>query len=149
MSVLTVPTPIARHGGPVLGGASRQSGATSRTRTSLCMRSVRAAGDISLQQGESETASSRGAHANQSYPPSPINVGRLLLHALDRGFLTCHDARTGKEVYGRQRISAELDVAFRVTGDTTARSSRLSEDGDTFVQIEAGPEFRILGKNSL
>ena len=36
----------------------------------------------------------------------------------------------------------------RRRGPTTASSSRSSEDGDTFV-LQAGREFKVLGRNSL
>ena len=66
---------------------------------------------------------------------------------LDRGFFTCHDARTGEEVYGRQRI----DVGAAFTSSPWAYDDKifvLSEDGDTYV-IQAGPEFEIIGRNPL
>ena len=67
---------------------------------------------------------------------------------MDFGFLTCRDARTGKEVYGKQRINA-AGAAF--TASPWAYNGKifaLSEDGDTYV-IQAGPEFKVLGKNPL
>jgi outer membrane protein assembly factor BamB len=67
---------------------------------------------------------------------------------LDRGFLLCHDARTGKQIYGRQRISAESSGFTSSPWAYNGKIFVLSEDGDTFV-IQAGPEFKILGKNSL
>ena len=66
---------------------------------------------------------------------------------LDRGFLVCHDALTGREVYGRQR----LEIGNGFTASPWAYNGKiflLSEDGDTYV-VEAGPEFRILHKNPL
>jgi hypothetical protein len=51
-------------------------------------------------------------------------------------------------VYGRQRISAE---AAGFTSSPWAYNGKiflLSEDGDTFV-VAAGPEYKLLGKNSL
>jgi outer membrane protein assembly factor BamB len=69
-----------------------------------------------------------------------------ILH--DRGFLTCNDPKTGKEIYPRQRIT--LDTA-NFTASPWAYNGKvfaLSEDGDTYV-IQAGPEFKVLGKNSL
>ena len=66
---------------------------------------------------------------------------------LDRGILLCYDARTGEEVYPRQRITA----GTLFTASPWAYNGKLfalSEDGDTFV-IKAGPEFEVLGRNSL
>jgi outer membrane protein assembly factor BamB len=82
------------------------------------------------------------------YNPSPIVYGDYYYTLYDRGFLTCHDARTGKEVYGKQRIDP---AAGAFTASPWAYDNKLfalSEDGDTFV-IQAGPEFQVLGKNSL
>ena len=54
---------------------------------------------------------------------------------------------TGREVYPRQRITA----GTLLTSSPWAYNGRifaLSEDSDTFV-IKAGPEFEVLGRNSL
>jgi outer membrane protein assembly factor BamB len=82
------------------------------------------------------------------YVPSPIIYGGLYYTLLDSGFLTCHDAKTGKEIYGKQRIDS---ASSGFTSSPWAYNSCifcLNEDGDTYV-IQAGPEFKILGKNSL
>ena len=66
---------------------------------------------------------------------------------LDRGFFLCHDAKTGEEIYGRQRL--ELGNGF--TASPWAYNGKiflLSEDGDTYV-VRAGPQFEVIGKNSL
>ena len=65
----------------------------------------------------------------------------------DRGFFTAHDARTGREVYGKQRI----EVGAMFTSSPWAYNGKifaLSEEGDTFV-FRAGPEYALLGKNPL
>ena len=66
----------------------------------------------------------------------------------DRGFLACHDARTGKQIYGRQRLSSDTSGFTASPWAYNGKIFALSEDGDTFV-IQAGPEFKVLGKNSL
>ena len=66
---------------------------------------------------------------------------------LDRGMLTAHNARTGEEIYGRQRIT----VGEGFTASPWAYNGKifaLSERGTTYV-IEAGPEFRVIGENEL
>ena len=81
------------------------------------------------------------------YNPSPILYGDYLYVLYDRGFFSCYDARTGKEIYSKNRVGS--GTAF--TSSPWAANGKiycLSEDGDTFV-IQAGPEFKILGKNSL
>ena len=66
---------------------------------------------------------------------------------LDRGFLVAHDARTGDEVYRRQR----LEIGNGFTASPWAYNGKvflLSEDGETFV-VKAGSEFEILHKNPM
>jgi outer membrane protein assembly factor BamB len=66
----------------------------------------------------------------------------------DRGFLTCNDPETGREIYGRQRISADASGFTASPWAYNGKVFALSEDGDTYV-IQAGPEFKVLGRNSL
>ena len=66
----------------------------------------------------------------------------------DRGFFTSHDARTGKEIYGRQRITAEASGFTSSPWAYNGKIFAMSEEGDTYV-IQAGPEFKVLGKSSL
>ena len=67
---------------------------------------------------------------------------------LDRGLLTCNDPRTGKEIYPRQRIAADATGFTASPWAYNGKVFAMSEDGDTYV-IQAGPEFKVLGKNSL
>lgn len=81
------------------------------------------------------------------YNPSQIVYGDYLYTLYDRGFLTCHDAKTGEEVYGKRRFSP----AGTFTSSPWAYNGYLfciSEKGLTYV-VEAGPEFRIVGRNDL
>jgi outer membrane protein assembly factor BamB len=144
MSVLTVPSPLARHGLLFVSAGYIQD-------PHKPVYAVRpgASGDISLKPGETRSEFIAWSNTQvSSYQPSPIIVGDYYYTLLDRGFLTCHDARTGKEIYGRQRISAESSGFSASPWSYNGRIFALSEDGDTFV-IQAGPEFKILGKNSL
>lgn len=107
-------------------------------------------GDISLAPG---TTSNQfiAWYQRQSgpYNTSPIVYNGIYYTLLDRGFFTAHDARTGKEIYGRQRIAGEGFAAF--TASPWAGNGKifaLSEDGDTYV-IKAGEKYELLGKNSL
>ena len=83
-----------------------------------------------------------------TYNTSALVLGGYYYTLLDRGFLLCHDAKTGKEVYGRQRISAESSGFTASPWSYNGKIFLLSEDGDTFV-VQAGPEFKLLGKNSM
>lgn len=82
------------------------------------------------------------------YNPSMIAYGDHLYVLFDRGLFACHDLKTGKLVYERKRIE---QGAGEFTASPWAYEGKifcLSEDGDTYV-IAAGPEFKVLRKNSL
>ena len=64
------------------------------------------------------------------------------------GLIACYDARTGEEVYGKRRIGPGARAFTSSPWAYDGKIFCLSEDGDTFV-IQAGPEFKLLGKNSL
>jgi len=81
------------------------------------------------------------------YNPSQIVYGDYFYTLYDRGFLTCHNAKTGEEVYGKQR--------FTPSGSFTASPFAynghlffLSEDGLTYA-VKAGPEFEIVATSDL
>jgi len=82
----------------------------------------------------------------------PIDPSSLVYKAkyyslTDAGFLICHDAKTGREIYGRQRIGR----GDTFTASPWAYNDRifcLSEEGDTYV-VQAGSEFKLLRKNSI
>ena len=143
MSSITVTTPFSRFG--LLYISSGYIG--DRKRPVLAIRPG-ASGDISVSEGEVLNESVVWFQPQSaSYNPSPLIYGDYYYTLLDRGYLTCHDARTGDEVYGRQRI--QVGAAF--TSSPWAYDGKifaLSEDGDTYV-IKAGTEFEVLRTNSL
>ena len=108
-----------------------------------------ATGDISLK-GEARTNS----FVVWSHPtlasayPSPLVVGDQVYTLMDRGFLTSNDAKTGKEIYGRQRIANDAGTFSASPWSYNGKIFAVSEDGDTFV-MQAGPEFKVLARNSL
>jgi outer membrane protein assembly factor BamB len=108
-----------------------------------------ASGDISLAKGQ--TSSEYVAWYNPTagpYNPTPVLYGDIYYTLLDRGFLTAHEAKTGKEIYGKQRIDAAAGAFTSSPWAYNGKIFLLSEDGDTFV-VGAGPEYKLLGKNSL
>ena len=143
LSSITVPTPFSAFG--MLFISSGYIG--DQERPVFAIRPG-ASGDISL--GDTETSNEFIVWSNEQAAPyntSPLIYGDYYYTLLDRGFFTCHDARTGEEVYGRQRI----DVGAAFTSSPWAYDDKifvLSEDGDTYV-IQAGPEFEIIGRNPL
>jgi outer membrane protein assembly factor BamB len=144
MSSITIPTPSSRHGLLYLS-----SGFTLdfQNRPVIAVRPG-ASGDITLKKGD--TGSKYIAWQQQyagPYHPSPLVYGDYLYVLHDRGMLACYDARTGKQVYKRQRIPGDNHFTASPLG-SGGKIYCLSEAGDTFV-IQAGPEFKVLGKNRL
>ncbi len=72
--------------------------------------------------------------------------GDYLYVLYDRGMLSCYEARTGKKVYDRERLGPTAFTASPWVAD--GKIYCLSEDGDTVV-VQTGPQFKVLGKNSL
>ena len=144
MTVNVVPTPFSRHG--LVFVSSGYPGGSPRP-----VYAIRpgASGDISLKPGQT---------SNQyivwyqpvlgTYNTSSLVYGDYHYTLLDRGFLLCHDARTGREIYGRQRITPDTSGFTASPWAYNGKIFLLSEDGDTFV-VQAGPEYKLLGKNSL
>jgi outer membrane protein assembly factor BamB len=144
MTANTVPTPFAKDGLVYIN--SGYPGAPVRP-----VYAIRpgASGDISLKPGET---------SNQyivwyqpllgTYQTTSLAYGGYYYTLLDRGFLLCHDARTGAQIYGRQRISAESSGFSASPWAYNGKIFLLSEDGDTYV-VQAGPEFKLLATNSL
>ena len=143
MSSIVAPTPFSRFG--LLYLSSGYIG--DRQRPVYAIRPG-ARGDVTASEGGPLPAGVAWFQPRSgSYNTSPIVYGDYYYTLLDRGFFTCHDARTGEEVYGRQRIT--VGAAFTASPWAYAgKIFALSEDGDTFV-IKAGPEFEILATNPL
>lgn len=144
MSSIAIPTPFSKHG--LLYIASGYVG--DQHRPVYAIR-PNASGDISLKQGE--TANKHIAWYQPQggpYNPSPIVYGDHYYTLYDRGFFTCHDAKTGKEVYPKARIDPGVNAFTSSPWAYNGKVFCLSEDGDTFV-IQAGAEFKVLAKNSL
>ena len=78
--------------------------------------------------------------------PSPVTDGQYLYSINDRGIMWCLDARTGREVYGRQRLRSATYSGSPVLAD--GKLFITDEDGVTSV-VRAGPKFEILAQNDL
>jgi hypothetical protein len=108
-----------------------------------------ATGDISLAANQDSNDYVVWSHQTLGpYHPSALVYAGCYYTLFDRGFLTCNDPMTGKEIYPRQRISADATGFTASLWAYNGKVFALSEDGDTYV-IQAGPEFKVLGKNSL
>lgn len=144
MSSIVIPMPFAGHG--MLYVAAGYVGDQNRP-----VYAIRpgAKGDISLSDGE-HSNEFIAWHQPQAAPynPSPLLYKGLYYTLYDRGFLTCHDAVSGKEVYGKQRFEAGANAFTASPWAYNDRIFCLSEDGDCFV-VDHGTEYRLVGKNSI
>ncbi len=145
MSSIVIPTPFAKAG--LLYVCSGYVG--DKTRPVFAIRPG-ATGDISLKEGETTNQFIAWCEKTAApYNPSPLVYGDYFYVLFDFGFLSCRDAKTGREIYDKQRINPDGTSGF--TASPWGFDNKLfclSEDGDTFV-FQAGPEYKLIGKNSL
>src|SRR5262245_10448406 len=78
--------------------------------------------------------------------PTPVSDGTYLYSINDRGILYCLDAKTGKVVYGPQRLRNSTYSGSAVLAD--GKIYITDEDGVTTV-IRSGPKFELLSENNL
>jgi outer membrane protein assembly factor BamB len=144
MSSIVIPTPFSKFG--LLYLTSGYVG--DQVRPVYAVRPG-ASGDISLKADETSNRFIAWYQRQAGpYNPSAIVYGDYYYTLLDRGFLTCHDARSGREIYGKQRIDPAAAAFTASPWAYNGKIFALSEDGDTFV-MQAGPEFKLLAKNTL
>lgn len=143
MSNLVIPSPYAAHGMLYI-----TSGYVGDAHRPVYAIKPGASGDISLGENETSNEFIKWYLPKAGpYNPSTIVHGDYYYTLFDRGFMTCHDARTGEEVYGKNRFAGGATF----TASPVAYNDKLfflSEDGDTFV-VKAGPEFELLSTNPL
>ncbi len=144
MSSLHASTPFSAHGLLFL-----QSGYfTDSTRPAYAVRPG-ASGDISLKPGDTSNAFVVWSDSTlASCYPSALVVGDQYYTLMDRGFITSNDAKTGRVVYGRQRLASDSGAFSASPWSYNGKIFAISEEGDTFV-IQAGHEYKLLGRNSL
>jgi len=144
MSSIVIPTPFSKFG--LLYVTSGYVG--DQVRPVFAIKPG-AKGDISLKPGETSNQYIAWYQPTAGpYNPSPLIYGDYYYTLLDRGFLTCHDARRGQEIYGKQRIDPAAAAFTSSPWAYNGKIFALSEDGDTFV-MQAGKDFKVLGKNTL
>lgn len=76
--------------------------------------------------------------------PTPVTDGTYTYVINDRGIMWCLDAKTGKEIYGQQRLRPGTYSGSAVLAD--GKIYITNEDGLTSV-VKAGPTFEILSEN--
>ena len=107
-----------------------------------------ASGDITLKDGE-KSSDAVAWHQPQGGPStaSPLVYDGYLYILEDRGgFLTCYEAKTGKQAYKER-----LPGARGFTSSPWAYDGKLFclDDNATTHVVEAGPTFKVIGKNPL
>ena len=144
LSSVHIPTPFA-----VDGLLYVQSGYPTDAQKPAFAIKPGAKGDITLKPGETSHEFVLWANpALGTYATSSLAYRGHYYTLLDRGFLLCNDAKTGQEVYGRQRIAMDAPGFTSSPWAYNGKVFAMSEDGDTYV-MQAGPEFKVLHKNSL
>ncbi len=143
MSNLVIPSPLAAHGLCYI--ASGYVGDAHRPTFAI---RPGASGDITPETDFADSPFIEWYQGtSSSYNPSQLVYGDYLYTLYDQGFLTCHDARTGEEQYGKKRFSPSGSFTaspFAYNGTVFC----LSEDGLTYA-VKAGPEFEVIAQNEL
>jgi outer membrane protein assembly factor BamB len=140
MSMITIPTPFARHGLLYIG-----SGYVMDKNKPMYAVKPGASGDITLKENENFNDFIQWKKNTAPYNPTPLVYGDYMYILYDLGYFGCFDARTGKPVYEKERINNHFTVSpWAYDGKIFC----LNEDGETLV-IKAGPKFEILGRNKL
>lgn len=78
--------------------------------------------------------------------PSPVTDGKYFYIVNDKGIVRCLDAKTGREVWGPERLKPGNYSSSPVLAD--GKIYVVSEEGVTTV-LKAGPKFEMLAENSL
>lgn len=107
-----------------------------------------ALGDISLKKEETANAGVAWSHSKggpEMASPLVYQDHLYILHQ-NGGLVTCYDAKTGKQLYHERIPSAGSFWASPWASD--GKIYCLDEGGTTHV-LQSGPDFKVLGKNSL
>jgi outer membrane protein assembly factor BamB len=78
--------------------------------------------------------------------PTPVTDGTYFYIVRDNGVMFCLDAKTGKTVYGPQRLRPATYSGSPILAD--GKIYVTNEDGVTVV-VKAGPQFEVLAENDL
>ena len=143
MSNLIIPSPFAVN--DLLYVTSGYVG--DRNRPVFAIR-PQAKGDISLEEDTTDNEFVAWFQPKAGpYNTSPIVYKDRYYTLYDQGFMACHNAKTGEEIYGKSRFPSGASF----TASPWAYNGNLyclSEDGDTYV-VPADEEFRVIQTNAL
>lgn len=148
LSSITIPTPFAV--GDLLYLAAGYVGDNLQPNKPAYAVKPGGEGDLTLPAGENQSRFIVWMEPNAApYNPSPLVVDGRFYVLWDFGFLSCRDAATGREIFGKQRIKPDGQAGF--TASPWACRGRvfcLSEDGDTYV-FAGGDAYKLERMNSL
>jgi outer membrane protein assembly factor BamB len=136
-----------RFGGGGGGGGNDEDGP--RGGGALFAAKAGASGDITLKEGatSNDGVAWSKTKAGPSMASPLLYKGQVYILEQRGGMLSAYDAKTGKEVYSKERING----ARGFTASPWASDDKiycLDDAGTTFV-IQAGASYKLLGKNSL
>jgi outer membrane protein assembly factor BamB len=97
-------------------------------------------------RGDITTSHLLWSTANGPDVPTPVTDGKYFYVVNDRGVMWCLDAKTGKEIYGPERIKPGTYSSSPVLADGKIYAT--NEDGLTSV-VKAGPTFEVVAENPL
>lgn len=142
-SMITVPSPVATRGLVFIS-----SGHNMLMRQPIVAVRPDASGDITPARWQSSSQGVAWMHLRGGpYVTSPIAMGEYLYIPLDKGFLTCYEAQTGKIVFNKQKLGHRNTItASPIAGDDKIYIQ--TEDGECYI-IKPGPKFEILVVNKL
>jgi outer membrane protein assembly factor BamB len=145
MSIISIPSPFAADG---LLYVTSGYVADPFLRPLYAIRPG-ARGDVSLKEGKTSNEAVVWCQSQAGpYHPTPVVFGQHIYVLLDRGFLSCYEAKTGKVVYEPRRLGGGASAFTASPWACGGKVFCLSEDGETFV-VQAGAEFKVLGRNPL
>ena len=108
-----------------------------------------AKGDISLESDQDSNAHIAWCQRRSGpYNPSTIIYGDLLYVLLDRGLVSCFEAKTGKAIYGPERVVPRGGAFTSSPWAYNGKIFFLDENSVTHV-LQAGREFKLLHRNRL
>ena len=79
------------------------------------------------------------------YVPTPIIHDERMYLLLDSGMFSCVEAKTGKMIYDRERLSTGRSASPGLAGNKIVCCSH----GGDVVVVETGDEFKVLGRSNL
>ena len=108
-----------------------------------------AKGDISLESDQDSNEHVAWCQRRAGpYNPSTIVYGDLMYVLLDRGLVACYEAKTGKHVYGPERVVPRGGAFTSSPWAYNGNIFFLDENGVTYV-LKAGRDFKLIRANRL